>query len=226
MTFPTEIAVLLKRGWLSRLPADVQNALLDAAVWREIDEGQTFNQGGDDQGGIWGLARGQVDAISAESVPETPIADIILPGHWGGLAPLFGYPRAAHGTTRVSTLVAWLPQPRILALLADHPAWWAHFGALAMENARRYGGALADALIRDPKRRCIAVLLRLTDCRMNGDAPTTIIFTQDQPAGAANMSRYPTGEVLHGLAAEGLITLGYSRITVNNPAALRAIVDG
>ena len=85
MTLPAESAVLLQRGWLSRLPADVQRALLDAAVWREIVEGQTFNRGGDEEGGVWGVARGQIDAISAVSAPDTPIADTCLPGRWGGL---------------------------------------------------------------------------------------------------------------------------------------------
>ena len=226
MTLPAESAVLLQRGWLSRLPADVQRALLDAAVWREIAEGQTFNRGGDEEGGIWGVARGQIDAVSAVSAPDTPIADTFLPGRWGGFGPVFGHPRAAHGTARVATLVALVPQARIMALLTDNPGWWAHFGALAFEDARRYGGALGDALIRDPRRRAIAVLLRLADRRLDGEDPTTIIFTQDQLAAAANMSRYPAGEVLRGLEAEGAITLGYRSITINNPAAMRAMVDG
>ena len=85
MTLPAESAVLLQRGWFSRLPADVQRALLDAAVWREIAEGQTFNRGGDEEGGIWGVARGQIDAVSAVSAPDTPIADTCPAGAVGRL---------------------------------------------------------------------------------------------------------------------------------------------
>jgi [acyl-carrier-protein] S-malonyltransferase len=81
--------------------------------------------------------------------------------------------------------------------------------------------------IRDARQRCIAVLLRLADCRHRDPAaPPTIIINHADLAAAANMSRHPAGEVLRELDSLGLIALGYGRVTIIDAAQLRAIVDG
>jgi DNA-binding GntR family transcriptional regulator len=50
-------------------------------------------------------------------------------------------------------------------------------------------------------------------------------LTQDELAGAANMSRNSVGTMLKRLAARGLVELGYRSLTVVSPAALRAFVE-
>jgi|JI10StandDraft_1071094.scaffolds.fasta_scaffold10315_8 CRP/FNR family cyclic AMP-dependent transcriptional regulator len=227
MTLPAEAETLRRSPWLAAQPADFAQALLDAAQWREIDIGTTFNIGGDAAGGIWGLARGQVDVASAVSAPDTPLGDIYLPGQWAGIGPIFGQTRAGDCVARLPSLIAQLPQVRLLALLEAHPAWWQCIGALAVALTFRYGGAAGDLLIRDPRRRVVAVLLRLGNCRWNDpEAPVSIVFTQDQIAAAANLSRHPAGAILRDLEACGLLAIGYRSLTIRDAAALRAIADG
>lgn len=227
MADPADIARLLSGFWISRQPRAFQQALLDNVVWHHVETGTTINYAADEAGGIWGVARGQVDIASALGAPGSPPADLNLPGQWAGIGPIFSRPRGADGTARVASLVAMVPLHRLESLLRDNPGWWECLGQLATDTAFRYGGAIGDLLIRDARQRCIAVLLRLADCRhRDPTTPTTIIFNHADLAAAANMSRHPTGEVLRDLDALGFIDLGYRQITILNAAAMRSIVDG
>jgi len=119
-----------------------------------------------------------------------------------------------------------VPQARLQALLAAEPAWWRPIGMLATELAFRYGGATGDLLIRDGRRRALAVLLRLAGSRhRDRAAPPTIHISQSEFAAAANLSRHPAGEILREMAGQGLVGLGYGQIIVHDAAALRALVD-
>lgn len=216
----------LQCGWLGRQPVAFQSALLDAVTWRQADVGATVNLAGEQNGGIWGIARGQVDIVSALGVADSPIADIHLPGTWGGMAPLLGRARASNGTVRVPTLLANVPMSRLKAILGAHPEWWECITQLTMDFALRYGGSTGDLLIRDSHQRLVAVLLRLADCRHRDRLTcTTIVLSQSDLAAAANMSRHLAGETLRDLQEKQLIGLGYREITIHDAAAMRAIVD-
>lgn len=226
MADPADIARLLSGDWISRQPQAFQRALLAIAVWRHVEAGTTINRAADEAGGIWGVARGQIDIASALGVPGSPVGDLSLPGQWGGAGPIFGRPRGADGTARVASLVAMVPLHRFQALLRDNPGWWECVGQLANHLSFRYGGMVGDLLIRDSRQRCIAVLLRLADCRhRNPPTPLTIILNHADLAAAANLSRHPAGEVLRELDALGLIELRYRQVTILDAPALRAIVD-
>jgi CRP/FNR family transcriptional regulator, cyclic AMP receptor protein len=227
MADPADIARLLSGDWISRQPQAFQRAVLDIAVWRHVESGTTINHAADETGGIWGVARGQIDIASALGVPGSPVGDIYLPGQWAGIGPVFGRPRGADGTARVASLVAMVPFNRLQLLVRDNPVWWECLGQLANNFAFRYGGAVGDLLIRDSRQRCIAVLLRLGGCRHGDPAQQpTIILSQSDLAAAANLSRHPAGEVLRELDSLGHIDTGYGKVTILDAQALRAIVDG
>jgi CRP-like cAMP-binding protein len=227
MADAADIARVLSGDWISRQPAAFQQSLLDIVVWRHVEADTTINHAADAAGGIWGLARGQIDIASALGEPGSPVGDVYLPGQWAGIGPIFGRPRGADGTARIASVVAMVPLPRLQALLRDNHAWWECVGQLATHISFRYGGATGDLLIRDARQRCIAVLLRLADCRHRDPAtPPTLILNHADLAAASNMSRHPAGEVLRELAGLGLIALGYGKVTITNAAKLRAMVDG
>ena len=88
----------------------------------------------------------------------------------------------------------------------------------------------ADAVASgDSERRCAAVLLRLGGRRLagpNDTKPVEVPITQDELAGAANLSRNSVGTMLHRLKARGLVEPGFRGMTtIRAPNALRAFVD-
>lgn len=220
--------LLAADGWFSRTPPAFQRAMFDIAVWREVGAGSTIIMAGDHGGGLWAVARGQIDIASALSTPDAPPSHIGQPGSWWGAAPLFGRPRNASATTRTPALLAQFPLAGVTALLAREPGWWQHFGALVTELMELASGAASDLLIREARQRCIAVLLRVTDCRARDPArppPYSVTLSHTDLALMSNLSRYPVGVILRELERDGLVELRYRTITVAQPAKLRTIID-
>jgi CRP-like cAMP-binding protein len=223
-------ATFLSRiGWLSEQPAAFRQAILENADWREVAPDQNVSRAGDESGGIWGIVMGQVDMMSGLGAVDSPIVDIQLPGSWAGTGPLFGKARGADAIARTPSMLAFVSQPRLLRILAAHPDWWQAFGKLNTDLMFRYGLGLTDMLLRDPRRRCAAVLLRLCDCRLRDNPvgmPVTITCSQDEFGAMTNLSRQVAGGILRELERQGYLKAGYRSITLINAIPLRAIVNG
>lgn len=101
-------------------------------------------------------------------------------------------------------------------------------GQLTTLYTFRYGGAVGDLLIQDPRRRLIAVLLRLVDCRRQDSPlglPIRLCMTQLQLAQCANMSRQLVGPLLQELEGLGDIVVGYREVTVQRTSAMRQLLE-
>jgi CRP-like cAMP-binding protein len=221
--------LLTRIGWLSRQSAAFQRALLEITDWRVVAPGETISRAGDETGGIWAIAAGQIGMMSGLGTTESPIGDIQLPGSWGGTGPIFHKPRGADATARVESLLAFVPQPRLLRLLAANPIWWQAVGEINTDLMFRYAIGLVDMSLRDPRHRCVAVLLRLCDCRLRDNAaamPVTIMCSQDEFGAMTNLSRQAAGGILRDIARQGHIEVGYRSIMLVNAAPLRAMIDG
>lgn len=215
-------------GWLSRMPADFREAVLAVMVVRSYPPDTSFILAGDAGGGLWAVIDGQADLTSGSSTADSPPAHIGHAGSWWGPAPLFDRPRIASMTTRSDAVLGQVPLPAIRHMLTVNPGWWRHIGDLVLDHADLAAGGLADLLIADSRRRCIAVLLRLCDCRRrNPDRPGPwgVTIPQEHLAEMANLSRQTVGPMLRDLAEEGLIAVRYRGLVLTDPARLRAIVD-
>jgi CRP-like cAMP-binding protein len=82
---------------------------------------------------------------------------------------------------------------------------------------------MVDALmVRNSEARVAAVLLQLGGrLGSEADAPRVLDLTQADLAAIANLSRTVLNRAVRSLASKGAIELGYSTITVTDPAALR-----
>jgi len=185
--------------------------------------------GSEEGGELIGLAQGHIEMRTVLGRADTPLMHFAHAVFWLGYGPIiFGQPRRVAASARTPVWVARIPQPTVRALLTRRPEWWPHFLPLALIYGDIAVNIAADLLIRDSERRCAAVLLRLSGRRFAGPedgAPVDVPLTQDEVAGAANLSRNSAGTMLRRLAARGLIDLGYRGIIVRAPAALRAFVD-
>jgi CRP-like cAMP-binding protein len=222
-------ALLSRIGWLGGQPAAFRQAMLAIADWRVVAPGQTVSRAGDDRGGIWGIAAGQISMMSGFDVVESTIVDIQLPGSWGGTGPLFRKARGADAVARTPSLLAFVAQSRLLRLLDGHSSWWQALGELNTDLMFRYGLSLADMLLRDPTQRCVAVLLRLCDCRLRDYAvglPVKIMCSQDEFGTMTNLSRQAAGGILRDLERQGHIEVRYRTITLIHAKSLRAMIGG
>jgi CRP-like cAMP-binding protein len=148
---------------------------------------------------------------------------------WLGYVPLIlEKARRLAVTAQSPSCLVRISESSIRKVLSKRPEWWQLF----LQPSIIYGDVshtvAADLLIRDGERRCAAVLLRMAGRRFaapDDRTPVDAPLTQDELAGAANMSRNSVGTMLKRLTARGLIAPGYRSMTVISPAALRAFVE-
>jgi len=225
-SLPTGAVLALEQtGWLSRVPQSVRAMLLNSCLSYKLTAGEAITQGGEETGGIFGIASGTAGVYSAIGSSEGPLIHIAGTGYWFGLFPLTsGRPRIIAVTARSPCVVAQLPQSILQGMLEQDPSLWRWLCLLALESAALSVQGLADQLIDDAERRCAAILLRVADCRESGDAPSTAFLTQYDLAALGNLSRPSVSLAVRSLSARGLITPGYRAITINAPAQLRKFV--
>lgn len=218
--------LLASTGWLAACPTAFAQTLLAVGRVRRLAPDETFNIAGDLEGGIWGIACGQVCAFSGLNSPGAPVSLIMHPGEWGGTGPLFGFPRIGDCVARTPTTILFVPLRAVQRLLAVSPAWWEHMGALNFRILRQYGSLGVDLQLPDSRQRIAAILLQAFGVRFEGESGVPLAITQDELGQMANLSRHPAGEHLRAFARQGHITLSYRQVTLHDAVALRRIADG
>lgn len=223
------IESLSQHGWLSECPETFRNAVLGQAVWRIIKPGTVIQHAGEEHGGLCGIATGLVEVRWGTAPADIAGIHLAHAGFWAGYRPLLG--DAARSVTIVArdqVLYALIPQLAMQRVLAETPIWWRHIAQLVESVTVVAGGAVADLMLRDSRRRALAALLRLVGCR-HFDPPydglLELRISQDDLAAMANMSRNTMREILARHVDAGDIEISYRSIIVREPAVLRQIVD-
>ena len=224
------LAILRDRGWLGDTPDEFREAILAGCGWQSLEPGAPIQSGGEDSGELIGLAQGIVELRTILGRADTPLMHLAHAVFWFGYVPILtGRPRGIAAAAKTTVWLARMPQAAVRALLDKRPEWWRHLMQLSVIYGELSQTVAADLLIRDSERRLSAVLLRLAGRRFAGPADSEraeVPITQDELAGAANLSRNSVGAMLHRLAKRGLIERGYGGVAIRAPAALRALVDG
>lgn len=219
---------LLQHGWLSRTPADFQEAMLDLAQWRRAAPGGSIILAGD-IGGPCAIGVGTVELLSGLGPADGASIHLAHAGFWAGFRPmLMKKPRRMSIVARTDVLWASVPQAQLLRLLAENPVWWRHIAELAEETGELATYALADMTLQDSRRRAIAVLLRFGGCRFSnppGEHDAEVRISHGELAIMSGMSRNTLSQVLGEQASAGRVELGYRSIILRDPEALRAIAD-
>jgi len=221
--------ILSTRGWLAKVDPEFRSDLLSEAAWCHFAAGDQMTLAGDEHGDLIGLADGFVGFHVSFGQPDAPLLHIAPPVFWMGYRPAVSdHARIATAVARSPVSCATIPRRRLRSMLDKRPEWWRHFVTLSLEYGDTAAFACADLLIPDADARLIAVLLRFAGLRGSEaceDKAVVVPVTQQDLAGAANLSRNWTGTILRRLARLGYVTTSYGGITVKKPHHLRAILE-
>jgi CRP-like cAMP-binding protein len=223
------IEFLSNNGWLSHTQEAFAQRFMEHCHWRSVKAGTALSHAGDKDRGMMGIASGVATVTSALSAPDTPVITIAHPGIWFGFVPMFSnFARVVSLVARTDMRLAVISEREIERAVESHPAWWRHFGALGIIYGNTAMSAMSDLMIRDSKRRCIATILRIGNCRFEDcpeGLPADVPLSQEELAAMSNLSRTSVSRILRDLEDEGFITLGYRGIILHDAATLRNIVD-
>ena len=214
--------ILGKRGWLAATPEHFRIAVLARSFPRKVRRGEAVYQRGDPAGGLWGLASGGIAIEVAPLDQGALLGHFAGPGYWIGAAPLVtGDPRQVGLIATRASLLLHLPIAEFEAIAAEEPQAWRWLAILPIQQTLLATGVAEDLMIRDPRRRLLATLLRLAALRgpFAGSEPRDIVVSQENLAAIVNLSRTAVGLMLRAFAAEDLIDQRYNRIRILNIGA-------
>lgn len=219
--------VVDRAGWLPSCQPAFRHWVRHTLQWRLIRAGTAISLSGDEEGGLFCLAQGQVAMyITLGSTLVT--GGFGHPGIWWGMGPLLGLPRVGTIAARTECIVGILPLRPLQAHLADHPQDWADIACVVSDQFIMAAGAHADLLIEDSRNRVAAALLRLGGNRHRRYPliiPRRFECTQDELARATGLSRNTAGLHLRSLERERLIHIGYGEIEILNAPALAELAN-
>lgn len=212
--------------WLQRFPDDLRERLLaNTRLLPPFDRGQRVYNIGDAPDGIYGVVGG---CFGFEIAPQEEGPQLIhqyRPGSWfGELGHVLERPRlAAMYATRPSQCLL-LPGRELASLLRSDLRLW-RFLALSLASASELAlTVISDLMLRSPKRRLAASLLRVAGLRnddsLQGISPQ-LDMTHAALAVLTNISRSTVAQYLQELEEEGYLKYRYGKIFLVDPLSLR-----
>ena len=219
------------RGWFSEADPAFRRDLLALSRPRAFRAGSTIYQAGGPGPDLYGVVAGVVVLQARFVNPDATLMQMLHAGDWMGTAPvLCDRPRRVTAVARTDVELLRIPGDELRYLLERRPEWTrelardvVHYLDLAMQGA-------ADLLIRDPRARCAAVLLRLGGRRWaaypDAAQPVDVPASQAELAMLGNVSRNTFSRILGAWSEQRIVDVHYKSLTIADPAALRAIADG
>jgi CRP-like cAMP-binding protein len=218
----------LTTGWLAQADPALRKALLEAGRIRHFGDCAmiyTFNQ---DQICLWGVISGVVRISVSMNEQEPKLAHCAGPGFWFGEVPIItGRTRAVQAVASGETRLCAIDRAEIVDMARRNPEAWRLVATLAVLNQLIAIGAGEDLMIRDPRKRLVTVLLRLSGRRnaFQGTAPIqTVPVTQAELSEASTLSRSSATVILKDLVQRGMIRTDYRSIVILDPAGLEAVL--
>ncbi len=217
---------LLRTGrWFQTIPEAMQDALLGAAVVRELPGGTTLFARGDAPDGLYAIVDGALRISGvADSGKEAVLTRIEPPAFFGEVSVFDGLPRTHDAVADGAAIIVHVPQPAIDRIMTGEPRWWRELGLLMAGKTRLAFVAMEEAAVLPPAVRLARRLVMMTDGygEMGDRTRRVIAVKQAELASMLNLSRQTTNQLLKELEVRRLIRTSYGEIEILDAAGLRA----
>jgi CRP/FNR family transcriptional regulator, cyclic AMP receptor protein len=218
----------LTTGWLAQADPALRKALLEAGRIRHFADGATIYTFDQHQICLWGVVSGLVRISIAMNEQEPKLAHCAGPGFWFGEVPIItGRTRAVQAVASGETRLCAIDRADIVAMARPDTEVWRLVATLSVLNQLVAIGAGEDLMIRDPRKRLVTVLLRLSGRRnaFQGTAPIpTVPVTQAELAEASTLSRSSATLILKDLVQLGMIRTDYRSIAILDSTGLEGLL--
>lgn len=147
------------------------------------------------------------------------------PGFWfGETAALTNSSTLVTATARTELLYLFLPIAQLNVIVASDARYFRDFANLALERGAVVLRGLAQANSLPPEARLSARLADFAELfkyDQSGSNPIALAVSQFDLAQMVGCSRQTVNVLLRGLEERGLISVGFRKITIHDPDALR-----
>lgn len=218
------LAVLTASAWFRSLPEPLQQWLQAHLRERRLAAGERLFSRGDAPDGLYGLAAGLVRFTGVNEAGQEAVLVVLNPPHWFGEIALFDDEPRTHDAWAESAATLWhAPQHELMALLAERPAYWRHFGRLLTQKIRASFTAVEDLVLLAPRARLARRLALMATGfgTLEGQSLRVLQVSQEQLASMLALSRQTVNQTLKALEAAGALRRTRGAIEVLDLEALR-----
>lgn len=208
--------------WFAALPAELQEALLDAAQVQRLDPGQRLFRRGDRPSGLYAVVEGAVRIGAVSPDGKEALLTLVEPPSWFGEISLFDrQPRTHDAFAEGASTLLLVPQAELLALLERQPQYWRDFALLMSHKLRLAFIALEQMSLLPAAPRLARRLLLIAENYGEGEPRRVIHLAQEQLALMLAISRQTSNQILRELESQGIVRLSYGEIEILDLPRLR-----
>jgi CRP/FNR family transcriptional regulator, cyclic AMP receptor protein len=214
--------VFVENPWFESLPAAEGDALLRAAKFVRLDQGEVLYRQGDsfDEpfGAFFGVAKGLLKLSVFHHDGNEAILNVVEPGNWFGEVDILDpFPRVNTAVALVDSKLLCVGADAFNALMSQNSFAQA-IARLGASRLRLAHGLLADSTLQSMRERVRRRLVRLAhgDITLLRTGRSSVMTSQDNLAMMLGISRTTLNKELQALASLGAITLRYGRIEIVN----------
>ncbi len=222
---PIALNLLRKGKWFGSLPEDLQSSLLDNSMIRLVEENQVLIAEETRPTGLFALLEGQV-AITRQIADRSDFFfHLGGPGFWFGESGLLNKEYTnitATARTKVKTL--FLPASSFEKIVGAEPRYYRLFVQLVLSRYAIVMRHLGQSNSFPPEEYLRIRLADLSDMiHAEGFSTETVelALSQTDLAAMVGSSRQTINMFLKKLESKGLIEVGFRKIRILDPCALR-----
>jgi CRP-like cAMP-binding protein len=150
-------------------------------------------------------------------------------GFWFGAVPVIaGDGRSMQAVASGTAMLCSVDRSVVVDMAGANPEVWRAVATLCLINQMTAIGTADDLMMRAPRKRLVATLLRMAGLRHGFQAAlpmTTVPMTQLELAEASNLSRSSSAVIMKDLSDKGFVRTEYRSVAIlNAPALIKLLV--
>ena len=224
------LAVLERTALFGVLDAESLRRLMPATVSVRPARGQVYQLRGARVNGVVIVVRGFLRICLSNVQGKRHVLSQLEAGQIFNLLPVVdGGPAIHDAEAGADTELLVLPTARYRDLQREHPAVAEAAQRLLNARARLVYDGLADAMLLTLQQRCARSLLQAMSGigePFGAGGAVAVRLSQSDIADMLGNARPVVNRVLRQMERDGVIELGYQRVVILQPEALRAIAGG
>jgi CRP/FNR family transcriptional regulator, cyclic AMP receptor protein len=220
---------LSQGAWFGHMPLALRELVIARSRVRNYAKGQLLSIEGSPPKGLFAILEGQVHVVVTLASGDEALVHVGEPGFWlGEFAVVTGTPTIATFIAHTKVRALFLPKTQFDLIVDAEPRYYRCFANLVYERYATLLRAFVEVQEVTPDvrlRRRLAVMAQLRRSDQPTAGPVSLAVTQAQLSRMIGVSRQTLNVLLGNLQQQGLIELGFRKITVLDPGRLGEISE-
>lgn len=223
------LRVLRKSEWLQGYAVDLAESLVAEGNLVRLNVGEWAQAEGDDRGGLFIVVKGVLHSYCASRGDREVFIGLAEAGSVLGHATRFsGGPRLVTAVCVEPSVLLEISEAALDRVAERRPEIWRSIATFAYSNMRSAVRMAAEIISLRPRERIAARLLAAADghSKVTMEQMPTIRINQELLGEMTGLTRKTVNAHLSAFERNGLIEVGYGRITLCDLERLRRVANG